>query len=67
VLEIYSFFHYFDELLNGPQFNMEELYASLSYQGESYCDLVQDIHTCIIEVFVNSLSDNRLKFENYAS
>ena len=31
ILEIYTFFHYFDNLLEGPEFNLEELWACLSY------------------------------------
>ena len=36
MLRIYMFFNYFDKILEGPEFDLEELYACLVYQGKDH-------------------------------
>jgi hypothetical protein len=33
ILRIFMFFNYFDQILEGPEFDLEELYAALVYSG----------------------------------
>ena len=65
VLEIYTFFQYFDPILDGPIFEMEELWACFYYQGDKFLDLIQDIHLVLINLWVKSLFHSRQLFDNY--
>lgn len=51
-LEIFTFFYYFHNLLDGPEFCLEELWACFKYTGPDFLELIHDIHVCIIEHFV---------------
>ncbi len=63
LLEIFNFFHYFDDLMDGPIFELEELWASFAYQEDHYLDLVQDMHMVVIDVILENLEDYKNKFE----
>lgn len=66
ILEIYSYFLYFDELLEGPEFELEELWACFQYNGNDFLELVHDLHTVIIYVFLENLKTNVQKFEYFS-
>lgn len=34
LIKVQMFFQYFDNILEGPEFSIEELYASLNYKGK---------------------------------
>jgi hypothetical protein len=36
ILKIYMYFNYFGSILEGPEFDLEELYACLLYEGEEH-------------------------------
>lgn len=66
ILHIYSFFQYFDEMLEGPEFEMEELWACFDYKGEVFLELIHDLHTVILYEFFNNLKEYIQKFDAYA-
>lgn len=65
LLEIYSFFKHFDDIIeNGPIFQLEELYSGLLYQGPEFLHFINDLHLLIVELFVNAVEPNILLYEN---
>lgn len=66
LLEIYTFYKYFDDLLDGPIFEIEELWACIFYKGDKYLDLVQDMHMIIINMFLENLETNKMRYESLA-
>ena len=65
VLEIYTFFQYFDPILDGPIFELGELWACFYYQGDKFLDLIHDMHLVLINLWVKSLFNSRQIFETY--
>ena len=62
ILEIFNFFCYFYDLIEGPAFDMEELYICL--QKSEYSNLAHDIHICLINLYVKEfIQKNRISFE----
>ena len=66
LLEIYTFYKYFDDLLDGPIFELEELWSCIFYNGDNYLDLVQDMHMIIINMFLENLDTNKMRYESLA-
>lgn len=66
LLEIFTFYKYFDDLLDGPIFEIEELWACIYYNGDKYLDLVQDMHMIIINMFLENLETNKMRYESLA-
>lgn len=48
------FFNYFNDILEGPEFDLEELYAALIYEGDEHNQLLYDINISIIKLFIKS-------------
>lgn len=67
VLEIFAFFDYFYEILEGPVFELEELWSCFEYQGPKFLDLIHDIHLAIIQLFMKSFSQDKAKFDSLAN
>ena len=65
VLEIYTFFQYFDSVLDGPIFDIEELWTSFFYSGPDFLELIHDMHLAIVNLWIKSLFTNRTAFETY--
>jgi hypothetical protein len=62
ILEIFNFFYYFYDLIDGPDFDMEELYLCI-VKGE-YSDLAHDIHICLINLYMKEfIQKGRISFE----
>jgi hypothetical protein len=62
ILELFNFFCYFYDLIEGPAFDMEELYVCL--QKNEYSNLAHDIHICIINLYLKEyIQKNRISFE----
>lgn len=51
LLEIYSFFHHFEEVLDAPLFQLEELHVALEYAGEAHLDFLHDLHAVVLGKF----------------
>ncbi len=67
VLEIFAFFDYFYEILEGPVFELEELWSCFEYQGPKFLDLIHDIHLAIVQLFIKSFSQDKQKFDSLAN
>lgn len=67
ILEIYTFFQYFDPILDGPIFELGELWACFYYQDDKFLDLIHDIHMVLTNLWIKSLFNSRQLFENYQS
>ena len=62
VLEIFSFFWYFYDLIEGPAFDLEELYLCMA--KKTYSDLAHDIHICLINIYLKEfVHKQRISFE----
>lgn len=62
MLEIFNFFCYFYDLIEGPDFDMEELFLCLAKR--EYSHLAHDIHICLVNMYVKEyVQKQRISFE----